>query len=401
MDSEGSISLRFLFLRHQAQTSPAPPMLEVERAEGVFLYDRAGKPYFDMISGISVSNVGHRHPEVVKAINDQVGRYMHVMVYGEFIQSPQVLLARELCSELPDHLNSVYFVNSGSEAVEGAMKLAKRYTGRSEVISFYNCYHGSTQGSLSMIGSEYFRQAFRPLIPGIRQINYNSFPDLEQITSATAAVFCETIQGEGGIIVPDNEWLKALRTRCSETGTLLVFDEIQCGFGRTGSMFAFQETGAEPDILLLAKGMGGGLPIGAFVSSREIMGTLSHDPVLGHITTFGGNAVCCAAARAVLKVVKSNNLARVAKEKEALIKRHFSGAPFNVRGRGLLLAADFGTAEIASRVMSRCMENGLITDWFLFADHCLRIAPPLTITEAELEEACGIFRRTAEEVIGS
>jgi acetylornithine/succinyldiaminopimelate/putrescine aminotransferase len=287
-----SLPLRTLFLQHVAQTSPFPPMLEVEKALGVFIFDTQGKRYIDFISGISVSNVGHCNPHVIKAIQKQAEQYMHVMVYGEFVQSPQVKLAQAIISVLPESLNSVYFVNSGSEATEGALKLAKRLTGRTELISFKNAYHGSSHGALSVMGSEVFKQAYRPLLPDVRILNYNDFDSLDFISSKTAAVIVEPIQGEAGAYVPDSAWLIALRNKCTEMGTILIFDEIQTGFGRTGAFFAREHSGVVPDIILMAKGMGGGLPIGAFVASKEHMLAFTHQPILGHITTFGGNAVC-------------------------------------------------------------------------------------------------------------
>ncbi len=399
--NQSSISLRSLFLHHVAQTSPYPPMLEVDRAEGVFLYDVQGKQYLDFISGISVSNVGHCHPKVVEAIRLQSERYMHVMVYGEFVQSPQVKLAQAISSVLPNNLDSVYFVNSGAEATEGALKLAKRVTGRTELIGFKNAYHGSTHGALSMMGSEFFKQAFRPLLPDVRHLAFGNFDDLSLITKRTAAVLVEPIQGEAGVIVPSQIWLESLRDRCNETGTMLIFDEIQTGFGRTGSFFAFQQYHVVPDILLMAKGMGGGLPIGAFVSSKEHMNALTHSPILGHITTFGGNAVCCAASLAVLELLINSDLIEQVPEKEKLIRTRLQHSAIKqIRGKGLLLALDLGSNETALPVMSRCLELGLITDWFLFADHCLRIAPPLTITHDEIEKGCQLFLQAIREVTG-
>lgn len=396
-----SLSLRSLFLQHVAQTSPAPPMLEVDRAEGVFLFDRNAKRYIDFISGISVSNIGHCHPRVVKAIREQSERYMHVMVYGEFVLGPQVQLAEAIASVLPDPLNAVYFVNSGAEATEGALKLAKRITGRTELIGCINAYHGSTHGALSMMGSEFFKQAFRPLLPDTRHIRFQSFDDLLLITERTAAVIVEPIQGEAGAVVPENEWLVALRQRCNDMGTLLIFDEIQTGFGRTGKFFAMEYSGVVPDIVLMAKGMGGGLPIGAFAASREHMMAFTHQPVLGHITTFGGNAVCCAASLAVLNELRESTLIQEVPAKEALIRKRMQHSCIKaIHGKGFLLAVDLGSNELALPVMARCMELGLITDWFLFADHCLRIAPPLIIKQEEIEEACSIFLQAIKEVSG-
>jgi acetylornithine/succinyldiaminopimelate/putrescine aminotransferase len=373
-------------------------MLEVERAEGVFIFDTSSKRYFDFISGISVSNVGHRHPHVIDAIQDQLNRYLHVMVYGEFIQNPQVKLASKLAGLLPYPLDSVYFVNSGSEAVEGALKLAKRITNRTEIISFTNAYHGSSHGALSVMGNEFFKQAYRPLLPDIRVIHFNKESELEQITDKTACVIAETFQGEAGALVPDFDWLLKLRKRCGQTGTLLILDEIQTGFGRTGTMFAFEQAKIVPDILLVAKGMGGGLPIGAFIASREHMQQLTHNPVLGHITTFGGNALCCAAALATIEVILNENLIEQVAEKERLIRSLLVHPQIlEIKGKGLLLAAEFGSVERSLAVMLNCFKLGLITDWFLFADTCLRISPPLTITREQITEACGIFIQAVEE----
>lgn len=389
---ESSASLRTLFLRHLAQTSPAPPMLEIASAEGVYIYTRDGKRYTDLISGISVSATGHRHPDVLRAIHEQLDHYLHVMVYGEFVQGPQVELARKLCSLLPPSLDSVYFVSTGAEATEGALKLAKRATGRTQIVGFENAYHGSTHGALSVIGDEYFRRNYRPLLPGVSHLRFNEPEDLQYITTETACVIAETIQGEAGIVVPDPNWLKLLRRRCDETGALLILDEIQTGMGRCGSFMAFEQFGVLPDILLLAKGLGGGLPLGAFISSNQLMKNLSHDPVLGHITTYGGNALCCAAGLAVTHLIASEQLDKRALVLEQIIRTKLKHpAILEIRGRGLLLAAVFENQQIAAAVMEKCMQNGLITDWFLFAPHCLRIAPPLTITDRELTEALEIF----------
>lgn len=390
--------MRALFLTHLAQTSPAPPMLEIMHAEGIYISDYTEKKYIDFISGISVSATGHRHPVVVNAIKDQLDKYLHVMVYGEFIQGPQVSLAKKLTSMLPEGLDSVYFVNSGAEATEGALKLAKRVTGRTRIFSFQHAYHGSTHGALSVMGSEFFKNAFRPLLPDVYQLSFNSFDDLENIDSETACVIVETIQGEAGAIIPDIQWIRALRKKCQDTGALLILDEIQCGMGRTGSFTAFESLGIVPDILLLAKGLGGGLPIGAFISSVSNMSKISTNPVLGHITTFGGNAVCCAAALAVLHVLDQENLMDAVPSKEKIIRKKLVHPEIKeIRGKGLLLAAKFSSEEKATRIMHSCFEKGLITDWFLFAPDCLRIAPPLNITEEELSTACDIFISAIEE----
>ena len=383
---------RQLFFNHVAQTSEAPLALEIEKAEGLYLYGSGGKRYLDLISGISVSNVGHRHPKVVQAIHDQLDKYMHLMVYGEYIQSPQAQFAKALADLLPENLRSVYFTNSGSEAIEGAMKLAKRFTGRTEIISFKNAYHGSTQGSLSIMGCEEFKNAFRPLLPDTKQIRYNNITDLELITNRTACVIVEMVQGEAGAIVPENDYLRKLREKCSSTGTLLVADEIQCGFGRTGTLFAFEQFGFVPDILCLAKAMGGGMPVGAFVSSGAVMQVLTNNPVLGHITTFGGHPVCCAAGLAALQVLLEEKLSEKVAEKEALFRSLLKHPQIRaVNGKGLLLSVVFDSYEQNKTIIDKCIEDGIITDWFLFNAHSMRIAPPLTITEEEIRTACAII----------
>ncbi len=386
---------RELLLRHLAPTSDSPIGLEIERAEGVYMFDPNGKQYLDLIAGISVSNVGHRHPKVVEAIKEQVDQHLHLMVYGEYVQSPQVKFADQLCSVLPKTLDSVYFVNSGSEAVEGAIKLAKKATGRSGLISFENAYHGSSNGALSLMGNEEFKAPFYPLLPETSIIRLNNFEDLKNITKNTAAVFLETIQGEAGIRVPTKEYFLALRKRCTDVGALLVLDEIQCGFGRTGTMFAFEHFEITPDILLIAKGMGGGMPIGAFVSSKELMTTLSHDPILGHITTFGGHPVCCAAGSACLSVIQEEHLLETIEKKEKLFRKHLHHPEIKeVRGMGLMLAVQLKDSEQLFPAIDRCIENGIVTDWFLFCDSAMRIAPPLTITEDQIMEACTIINES-------
>lgn len=390
---------RQLFLNHLAQTSSTPLMIEIEKAEGIYLYGPDDKKYIDLISGISVSNLGHRHPNVVNAIKEQVDKYMHLMVYGEYVQSPQTKLAKALTDNLPPQLNSCYFVNSGSEAVEGALKLAKRYTGRTEIISMHNAYHGSSHGALSIMGNEDFKTNYRPLLPNVRQINYNQPADLNLITTKTACVVVETIQGEAGAVISDEGYLKALRDRCTEVGALLILDEIQCGFGRTGSLFAFEQYNIVPDILLLAKGMGGGMPIGAFISSQPIMNCFTNNPVLGHITTFGGHPVSCAAALATLNTLLQENLITEVAEKEALIRNLLVHPKIKgIRGKGLLLAAEFDNYDTNKKIIDRCIELGVITDWFLFADNCLRIAPPLIITEQEIKQSCTIILQAINEV---
>lgn len=363
--------------------------LEIGRAEGCLLYGTDSKKYIDLIAGISVSNVGHRHPLVLAAIHAQLEKYMHVMVYGEYVLSPQVKLAEKIASLLPPSLDSCYFTNSGAEAIEGAMKLAKRLTGRPGIISCENAYHGSTQGALSIMGSEYFKTAFRPLLPATSRIRFNAMQDLRQVTDETACVVIEPVQGEAGAVVPDKKYLQALRRRCDETGTLLVFDEIQTGFGRTGKMFAFEHSGVVPDIIVFAKGLGGGLPIGAFVSSQKNMLTLTENPVLGHITTFGGNPVCCAAALATIDTILLENLTAGVAGREKIIRDTLVHPRIQeLRGTGLLYAVVLENAEMVQQVIRHCIEAGVITDWFLFCDKALRIAPPLNIPKDMLESAC-------------
>jgi acetylornithine/N-succinyldiaminopimelate aminotransferase len=384
---------RQLFLSHVGQTSPTPLAINMVRAEGCRLWDDSGKSYIDLIAGISVSNLGHGHPQVVKAVQEQAAKYMHLMVYGELVVSPQVAFARAITDLLPPGLDVVYYTTSGSEATEGAMKLAKRYTGRTQIVSFKNSYHGSTQGALSIMGSKYWQQAFRPLLPDVLQLRYNVMEDLAQITTATAAVFAETIQAEMGVLVPDREWLQALRRRCTETGTLLVLDEIQCGFGRNGSLWAFTPFEVVPDILLLAKAMGGGMPIGAFVSSATLMKSLTHNPVLGHINTFGGHPVCCAAGLAALQVLLAENYIAQVAQKEQLFLECLSG--LRVRSHGLMMSVVYDNAATCQKIIRELLNEGVFTDWFLFAPHCLRIAPPLTISEAEIREACAAIQQVS------
>lgn len=381
-----------LFLRHVAQTSPNPLGLEIVRAEGHYLYGRDGRAWLDLVGGISVCNTGHRHPRVVAAIKEQADRYLHLLVYGELVQTPQVEYASLLASHLPPSLDSVYFTNSGAEATEGAMKLAKRVTGRPEIVAFRQSYHGSTQGALSIMGDEYWRNAFRPLLPGIRHVGYNSAEALEAITTQTACVIVETVQAERGVYVPDGAWLQQLRQRCDATGALLIFDEIQAGFGRTGTLWGFERYGIVPDILLLGKALGGGLPMGAFIASRERMWLLTGDPVLGHITTFGGHPLCCAAGLAAMQVLlESGWIAQVA-EKEALFRSLLVHPAIRaVRSCGLLIAVEFDSFETNKRIIDACIERGVLTDWYLFAPHCLRIAPPLSITPELIAEACSII----------
>lgn len=386
------MNIRQLFLQHVAQTSSAPLAIEIVKAEGVELTDISGKKYIDLIGGISVANVGHRHPSVVEAIRKQADAYLHVMVYGEFIQSPQVQYARQLTEHLPASLNAVYFTNSGAEAVEGAMKLAKRATGRTEIVAFENSYHGSTQGALSIIGSEYWRNAYRPLLPGIQHGTYNSFEDLQLITENTACVIAETVQAEAGILPPRNGWLQALQKKCTETGTLLVLDEIQAGFGRTGKLWGFEHFDVVPDVLLLGKALGGGLPMGAFIADKKLMDCFTDNPVLGHITTFGGHPLCCAAGHAAFTVLLEENIAAKVTQKEAFLKALLiHPAIKSVNTFGLWAAVEFENFEFCKKVIDACIENGVLTDWFLFASGSLRISPPLTITEEELEKACTVI----------
>lgn len=380
---------RQLFLRHLGQTTSAPMLVEIVRAEGIYMYGPDGKRYTDLISGVSVSNTGHSHPKVVKAVKDQVDAYMHLMVYGEIIQSPQVRYAERLAALLPQSLNTCYFVNSGSEAVEGGLKLAKRYTGRSRIISFRNSYHGSTHGALSIQGGEEFRNAFRPLLPDTWQIDFNDTEGLAAIDTKTACVIIEPVQGEAGVRYPENDFLQKLRERCSETGALLIFDEIQTAFGRTGSMFAIDKFGVVPDILLLAKALGGGMPLGAFISSNEIMSSLITNPPLGHITTFGGHPVCCAAGLAALEVIIEEKLAEKCNSGSDIFKWELNHPLIvNVRGEGLLLAVELPDAEYVHYVIAHAPEFGLIIDYFLFCNNAFRIAPPLIISEEEIVAAC-------------
>lgn len=394
------LNLRQLFLKHVAQTSESPLLLEVERAEGVYLFGPDGKRYFDLISGVSVSNVGHCHPRVVEAVKEQVSKYMHLMVYGEYIQYSQVRFAQRLTSLLPENLDNVYFVNSGSEAVEGALKLAKRYTGRSEIISFINAYHGSTHGALSIMGDEEQKRAFRPLLPDVRHIHFNSIPDLEQITNNTACVIVEPVQGEAGIISPANGFLDLLRKRCNQTGTLLIFDEIQTGLGRTGKMFAFEKYGVVPDVLLLAKAIGGGMPLGAFISSKEIMSCLSYDPPLGHITTFGGHPVSCSAALASLDVIIDEKLVDGAEEKAQVFIDKLGKHPKvkSIRADGLFMAVEIGSFDKILKLMKVALNNGIVLDWFLFCNTAFRIAPPLCITIKECNDAADLLLKSLDDI---
>jgi len=380
------------FFSYLAQTSPAPLSLEIISAKGIWLKDIKGKKYLDLISGISVSNLGHGNPEVIKAIKSQADRHTHIMVYGEYVQSPQVSFAKRICSSLPKSLNSVYFVNSGSEAVEGALKLAKRYTGRTEIVSFSKAYHGSTHGSLSVMGDEVLKQPFRPLLSGIKMLPYNNIEALQKITNRTACVIIEPVQGEAGVVVPTKSFLQSLRKRCNETGALLIFDEIQTGFGRTGKLFAFENFNVIPDILTIGKAMGGGLPLGAFVADKKIMSSLSDNPALGHITTFGGHPLSCAAGLAALNVLLKRKLYVSAAKKEKLFRSLLKHKTIKeIRGTGLMLAVQFENEALCKRIIENCIKNGIIADWFLFRPDAMRIAPPLIITEEEIKKACKII----------
>lgn len=386
------ISNRQLFLSHLAQTSPAPLLLEIERAEGVYLYGPAGKKYTDLIAGIAVSNTGHSHPAVVAAVKQQAEKHMHLMVYGEVVQSPQVQYATELCRHLPAQLNSVYFTNSGAEATEGAMKLAKRLTARTGFVYFKDAYHGSTQGALSIMGDETFKRRFRPLLPDTTQILFNDFEALRNITTHTAAVIVEPVKAESGVTHPADGYLQALRHRCNETGALLIFDEAQTGMGRTGKLFAFEHYAVIPDVLLLAKAFGGGMPLGAFISAKENMQVLADNPILGHITTFGGHPVCCAAGLASLKVLLEEQLIEQVEAKGALFDQLLVHPKIKAKRRaGLMMAVEFESFEENKRIIDACIENGVLTDWFLFAPHCMRIAPPLIITGQQIRHACNII----------
>ena len=392
------ITHRELFLQHVAQTSDFPLSLEIERAEGVYMFGKDGKEYMDLISGIGVSNVGHRHPKVTQAIHNQVDKYLHLMVYGEYVQTSQILLAEALvntltkgCRKYPV-LNNVYFTNSGTEAVEGAMKLAKRYTGRQEIISCVNAYHGATQGALSLSGSENFKRNYRPLLPEIKHIRHGNFDDIQLVSCRTAAVFIEIIAGEAGVRIPEYQYFIALRRQCDLTGTLLIIDEIQTGFGRTGTFWAFEQFGFYPDVLLCAKGMGGGMPIGAFIANQKIMSVFKNNPILGHITTFGGHPVSCAASLATLNVIFEENLLEKVKAKAQIFRELLVHEQIKeVRNQGLMMAVEFENFETLKPIIDRAIARGIITDWFLFCDNSMRIAPPLIITEEEIRKACSVI----------
>ena len=396
--------LRKQFLAHVGQTSPSPMMIEVARAEGSCFYTPQGKRYFDLVAGVSVSNVGHANPAVVRAVQQQAARYMHIMVYGEMVEHPQVEYASRIARLLPDPLESIYFVNSGAEAVEGALKLAKRWTGRTEMISMRRAYHGSTHGAMSMMGApegEEWKAAFRPLLPDTQAIEFNDFEALARITRRTACVLVEPVQGEGGVRLPAEGWLQALRARCTEVGAMLIFDEIQTGMGRTGEMFAMTKYGVTPDIVCMAKAFGGGMPLGGFASSHEVMSALTHDPVLGHINTFGGHPVCCAAGLAALNYLIDNDVLATVEAKGAMfenaLRNHQSVR--EIRRSGLLMAVELGDSERMYSVMRLFAERGIMSDWFLFCDTAFRISPPLTITPTEIGECVGIIERCLDDLI--
>ncbi|MFI3331248.1 MAG: aspartate aminotransferase family protein [Rikenellaceae bacterium] len=385
--------LRKQFLAHVGQTSPSPMMIEVERSEGVYFYTPENKAYFDLISGVSVSNVGHSNPCVTQAVKDQVDKYMHIMVYGEMIEAPQVQYAKMICDAMPEGLDSVYFASAGGESIDIALKLAKRVTSRTEIISCLNAYHGSTHGALSVMGGEEYKTSFRPLLPDVRQIRYNNFEDLELITSRTACFLVEPVQGEAGVVLPAKGYLEAARERCDKTGTLLIFDEVQMGFGRTGAMFACQKFSITPDVIVLAKALGGGMPLGAVVSSRERLNKFTSDPVLGHISTFGGHPVCCAAGMASMKYIMDNNLLENAEAMgakfESLLKNH--SRVKEIRRVGLLLAVELGSSDKMFAMMEMFAGRGILSDWFLFCDTAFRISPPLIISKDEVEACCEII----------
>lgn len=393
------ISHKELFLLNNAQTSTSPNFLEIERAEGLYLYDKNGKSYMDLVSGFAVSNIGHRHPSVLDAIRGQLDKYLHLTVYGEFVQSPMVLFAQKLISVLPGQLNNVYFVNSGTEATEGALKLAKRFTGRSGIVSCFNSYHGSTQGALSVMGNEHYKQKYRPLLPDVSFIHFGLEEDLEMITTSTACVIMETVQGEAGIRVASADYMRKLRDKCTATGTLLILDEIQAAFGRTGKLFAFENYGIVPDILLLAKALGGGMPIGAFVANREVMGALKENPILGHITTFGGHPISSVAGLASLNVILEEHLVDGVNEKGRLF-RELLVHPLicEVRGVGLMLSIQLDTFDQVERVSKLCAADGVVIDWFLHCETALRVAPPLVITHDEITSACQIILKALDQI---
>ena len=396
-------TLRQEFLAHVGQTSPEPLLIEVQRAEGVYYYTPEGKRYYDLVSGVSVNNVGHANPQVTAAVQRQAADYMHIMVYGEMVERPQVQYATKIAGLLPEPLDSVYFVNSGSEAVEGALKLAKRYTGRHKMMSMHCAYHGSNHGSLSMMASpegDTWKAPFQPLLPDVEYLWFNSIDDLSRIDGQTACVLVEPVQGEAGVRLPEEGYLQALRKRCDETGTMLIFDEIQTGMGRTGSLFAMQKYGVTPDIVCLAKAFGGGMPLGAFVAAKQVMDSLQRNPVLGHITTFGGHPVCCAAGLAALDYILDNRLVDQVERKGLRYENALKDAPnvLEIRRSGLLMAVELGTSDKLFQIMALFKEHGIMSDWFLFCDTAFRISPPLTISDEEIDDSCQIILRCLENI---
>ncbi len=386
------------FFTYQAQTTPFAAGFEVEKASGSYIYGKDGRKYLDFVAGVSANTLGHSHPKIVEAIKTQAEKYLHVMVYGEYAQEMPVKLCKLLAEATPEPLEVTYLVNSGAEAIDGSLKLAKRYTGREEIISFKNSYHGNTHGALSVSGNEYHKREFRPLLPMISFIEFNNEEDLSQITEKTAGVILETIQGAAGFLLPNEDYLRKLKARCEEVGALLILDEIQPGFGRTGKLFSFEHYGIVPDILVMGKGMGGGVPVGAFMSSKEIMNSLSHSPKLGHITTFGGNPLIAAASYATLTEVIESGLMDEVQEKEKLFRELLVHPMIkNINGRGLMLAANLGSPEITWRVAAKCMEKGLVLFWQLYRNEYLRISPPLTISLDEIREGCSIILEVLQE----
>lgn len=388
-----------IFLHHLAQTTDSPFLLNISHADGVYLFSHDGKKYIDLISGIAVSNLGHNHPKIKEAIKAQVDKHMHVMVYGEYVQETPNLLAKKIAGLLPENLDCCYFTSSGTEANEGALKLAKRYTGRTEIIACRGAYHGSTHGSLSVSGNETKKFAFRPLLPDVRFINFNDLSDLNQISERTACVIIEPIQGDAGVRIPNDGYLTALRQRCTDTGTLLIFDEIQTGIGRTGKLFAFEHYDVVPDILTSAKALGGGLPLGTFVSSYDIMKSLAHGPMLGHITTFGGNPVCCASALATLEVIEEEKLLEQVEEKGQLFEDLLKHDRIKeIRRKGLMFAFEFETEDEVGQIVRSCLKKGVICFWFLSNRNSFRIAPPLTISNDEIRQACATIMAAINEL---
>ena len=393
-----SMNQRELFLRNIAQTSDAPLALEIVKAKDVTMWDTQGKAYLDLISGISVSNIGHSNQEVIEAVINQTEQYMHIMVYGELIESPQVQYATELISHLPSSLNSVFFTNSGAEATEGAMKLAKRVTGRTQILAFHNSYHGSTQGALSVMGSEYWRNAFRPLLPGIIHAKYNSEEAIQLIDENLSCVILEPVQAEMGVNIPSVEWMQSVKKKCEEKGVLMILDEIQTGFGRTGSLFAFEQYNIIPDVVLLGKALGGGMPLGAFIADRSMMNVFTNNPVLGHISTFGGHPVCCAAGLAAFKYLLKNHLMDSVDRKKEIFKNNLVHPKIKAfRTCGLLMAIEFDSWEINKKIIDLCIERGVFTDWFLFASNCMRLSPPLIISDDDIKKACQIILSACDD----